>query len=42
MARGLEVANYNIAPCGGRKMFMTSPYIDQAIALKLHKAAFLP
>jgi hypothetical protein len=34
MARGLEGANYNRAPGGGRKMFLTSPYIGQAVTLK--------
>jgi hypothetical protein len=33
MARGLDGANYNRAPGGGRKMFLTSPFIDQAISL---------
>src|SRR6266700_5003493 len=31
--KGLDVANQNRASGGGRKMFLTSPYIDQAIAL---------
>src|SRR6266478_3358793 len=30
--KGLDVANQNRASGGGRKMFLTSPYIDQAIA----------
>src|SRR6266566_4887972 len=31
--KGLDVANQNRASGGGRKMFLTSPYIDQALAL---------
>ena len=31
---GLDVANQTRAPGGGRKMFLTSPYIEQAISLK--------
>jgi hypothetical protein len=31
--KGLDVANYSRASGGGRKMFLTSPLIDQAIAL---------
>ena len=31
---GLDVANQTRASGGGRKMFLTSPYIDQAITLK--------
>jgi hypothetical protein len=29
--KGLDVANYTRASGGGRKMFLTSPLIDQAI-----------
>src|ERR1700693_2202339 len=32
--KGLDVANYSRASGGGRKMFLTSPLIDQAISLK--------
>src|ERR1035437_5364542 len=32
--KGLDVANYSRASGGGRKMFLTSPLIDQAITLK--------
>src|SRR6202035_3776794 len=31
--KGLDVANYSRASGGGRKMFLTSPLIDQAFAL---------
>src|SRR5580693_9509067 len=31
MARGLDGANYTRASGGRRKMFLTSPYIEQAI-----------
>jgi hypothetical protein len=31
--KGLDVANYSRASGGGRKMFLTSPLIEQAIAL---------
>src|ERR1700688_1193181 len=32
--KGLHVANYSRASGGGRKMFLTSPLIDQDISLK--------
>ena len=32
MVRGLDVANQIRASGGGRKMFLTSPYIEQAIS----------
>jgi hypothetical protein len=31
---GLDGANHTRAPGGGKTMFLTSPFIDQAIALK--------
>ena len=31
---GLEVTNKTRASGGGRKMFLTSPFIDQAITLR--------
>src|SRR6266700_4703488 len=33
--KGLDVANQTRASGGGRKMFLTSPYIEQAIALRM-------
>src|ERR1035437_2547588 len=37
--RRLDVANQTRASGGGRKMFLTSPYIDQAITLKTYSCA---
>lgn len=34
MVRGLDIAKQTRASGGGRKMFLTSPYIEQAITLK--------
>jgi hypothetical protein len=34
MVRGLDVANQTRAAGGGRKMFLTCPFIDQAVTLK--------
>jgi hypothetical protein len=31
---GLDVANQNRASGGGKKMFLTCPYIDQAITVR--------
>src|ERR1700693_2366310 len=39
--KGLDVANYSRASGGGRKMFLTSPLIDQAITLKTPTSAAL-
>jgi hypothetical protein len=33
--RGLDVANQTLASGAGRKMFLTCPLIDQAIALRI-------